>query len=511
MNRKKILLILGLFTLLLHLPAVFGPFFMWDDENLILGDPHIHSLSDAGYVFTPRYWKKDFQYANTRYRPLRTVTLMLDWKAWGTHAAGYHATNSFLDLAVVLLVFYFARLFLNSDLEALFAAALFAAHPVHVESVAWIKNRTDLLMVLFSLWFLLLFFKYKKENRLNPPNLAKLGLLYLLALFSKESAIALCFFLSLYLVLGAKEDLRTVFRQTLPFWLLSGAFLTFILFDIRADKPGGGLQLYESMCAAVQYMRLLFFPFALNADRPLITATDLAGPAAFAGLAGFFAYKKMRVETFLLLLAFLAVLSVSGAAFTTGRPIAEERLYLAVLPLALLAARFISSGRLRAACLLAVLLAFSGISLARAFDWENPVRFWEKAVRQSPLSANAHCNLGVAYERAGYPDTAVAREYRAAMELDPNVLEAYMDLGYIMYKTGKLDAAERIYRRLIMKSPALIDPRLMLAGILLERGQPAEARTLLKEAFDLEKQKPREGTGVPKLKQEYAGAGRTGK
>ena len=127
-------------TLLAYLPSLRAGF-IWDDDNFLTLNPLIKA-SDGLY----RFW---FTTQATDYWPVTSSTLWLEWRLWGMHAAGYHATNLALHVVEVLLLWTILRRLRLPG--ATLAASLFALHPVNVESVAWIAQRKNLVAMLFFL------------------------------------------------------------------------------------------------------------------------------------------------------------------------------------------------------------------------------------------------------------------------------------------------------------------------------------------------------------------------
>ncbi len=477
-GKAKYLLALFILAFAVHAPSLFGTF-VWDDEALIQEDQGMRPQAGVLEVFTPAYWKQNALAAEGRYRPLRALTFMADRQFWQEKPFGYNLTNIVLDLIAAILLFFLAGKLGLAELGAFLAAALFVVHPVHVEAVAWIKNRTELLMAVFSLSFFLLFLRLRSSASGRAVKWLKLSPLYILALFSKESAAALCATVSLYLFIVEEERPLDVLKETLPAWLMSGAFVAFILIFLRSPGAGSGPHLYSSALAMAQYMRLLFFPFGLSAERQLVTGIDFIGPVLMAALAVYFWRKKSRLALFLSLWAIIAVISVSATGLMVSRPIAEQRLYMAVVPVALLGGGVLGGTAPGLWLLLILLPLFSALSYVRSLDWKDPLVFWEKTVRQTPGSARAHSNLGVAYERTGRVYDAVS-EYQAAIKLDPSGVEPYLNLGAILFNAGKLGPAEGMYAEAFRKggvSEAIIG----LSRIYLAEGEALKTRKLLEE------------------------------
>ena len=127
------------------LPEYSANAFVYDDRQQVLENPYIHSFRYLGRIFGSTVWTfEGAQGASNYYRPLMTFAYLLAYKAFGLIPFGFHLMNLALHIAVVLLVFAVAERLFRDRLLSLIAAGLFALHPIHTESVAWIAAITDL-------------------------------------------------------------------------------------------------------------------------------------------------------------------------------------------------------------------------------------------------------------------------------------------------------------------------------------------------------------------------------
>jgi len=142
-------LAVALFAWVLYLPSLGNPF-IWDDLILI-GSPEIQTLDAATVkrLFTTNFW--DVSDATSgMYRPLTSLSFHTDYQVYGNQPAGFHQTNIILNAAVCAMVFLVLLEMFSNPLLALLAAVWFAAFPMHVQSVAWISARTDIVATLFA-------------------------------------------------------------------------------------------------------------------------------------------------------------------------------------------------------------------------------------------------------------------------------------------------------------------------------------------------------------------------
>ena len=188
--------------------------FMWDDKSVIVKGRYVKDIKNIPFFFTPAYWRDCFL-AKSRefvhgmdigYRPIVMTSFALDFFIWQFDPFGYHLTNLFLHIFNVILIYFLIYRLGETTrrklLLAFLAALFFASHPIHTESVSWIKNRSDL----FSLMFFLASFLFFIKHRLKDKAASRLGfyagsaLFFVLALFSKAIAVTLPLILVLYVI-----------------------------------------------------------------------------------------------------------------------------------------------------------------------------------------------------------------------------------------------------------------------------------------------------------------------
>ncbi len=146
-------------TLISFLGSLDNEFVNWDDGIYVTDNRLIQHLSWDSLA-------KIFSYPRMKtYVPFSSVSLAIDYKIWGLDPFGYHLTNLLLHLINTLLVFCLVRRLAHQLMPALIAALLFGVHPIHVESVAWISERKDVLSTLFFLSALLFYLRYRAGQR----------------------------------------------------------------------------------------------------------------------------------------------------------------------------------------------------------------------------------------------------------------------------------------------------------------------------------------------------------
>jgi protein O-mannosyl-transferase len=463
-------LLLLVAAVLPYLHTLDGPL-IWDDEFLLAENRAIRSLDKAPYLFSLSHWVKEYSGTPGQYRPLRSLTFALSYALWGLEPMGYRLTNLLLYVFTVWMVYALARRLLKDDLAALMAGVLFAVHPAHTEAVAWIKNRTEIMAALFVLAGMWGFWKYEEGRRWGWGISLLAGPL---AMLSKEGAVVFPALLGAWILHSRpREQWWRGLRGILPHVaVLLGwtAFMFLILGKRVSAKPPPELttihHLNVVLGTAWVYLRDLFFPAYLNAEHALPSAegfADLLPWVTIAALLGLGAlWNRLRrihpASAFSLVWMGVALLPVLNIRFITGRPIADQRVFLASVGACWLlghAAAWLVRGRypgltpaeyrMGAWSLVGVVVVASALaSYQRNHVWIDPVVLYEDTIRKSPRAERAHFNLGNMYKGRGEWENAV-RAYRQAIAINPAFEGSYNNLGLAYYNMGDYDRAEQEY------------------------------------------------------------------
>ncbi|MEW6076180.1 MAG: tetratricopeptide repeat protein [Thermodesulfobacteriota bacterium] len=508
------------FLLALCLGVFFNTFsnaFVWDDLSLIPGDRYIKTLRHIPLFFTPRYWSDLQPYSDLAvvYRPVRTITFAIDYFFWGLNPAGYHFTNLLLHAANVLLIFYLITVIGRSAGDALpqnnargpwlmglpfLTAALFAVHPVHTESVTYVKNRSDLLALLFFLAAWLLFIRTGAPVR-RLTRLAGSLLCFVLAVLSKEVALTLPGVLAFHaFCFQDKKERFHSYRWIVPYGLMILVYGGFILaLRARAGIPADDFHISvgRHVLAVVKtvgtYLSLLAFPFHLNADRAFFIPHSIREPAVLLSLAvmaaiavaAVLARRRSRTIFFGIGFMLLTLIPPANIIFLESRPIAEQRLYIPSLGFCLILAWLINRlyrfGLNKKAWIVLpwligglVMVGFSARAIVRNRDWKDPLTFYTRTLAVSPDSSKIHNSLGAFLSDRGQPEQAMAH-YEAALRLNPDYAQAYNNLGVELSETGRPDEAVRQFEEALRLDPGYASAYYNLAAVLLEKGDVAAA------------------------------------
>ncbi|MEB2286375.1 MAG: tetratricopeptide repeat protein [Myxococcales bacterium] len=499
---------LALLTLAAYGPA-FRADFIWDDDAYVTGNT---TLDDLGGL--ARIWLEPG--ATPQYYPLTFTSLWLEHRLYADAAAGYHATNVLLHTANAILVW---RLLAAIGLPgAPLAAAIFAVHPVHVESVAWISERKN---VLSGACYLGAFLAAagmaaaataSERRRRGLVTLA----LFVAALLAKTVTCTLP--VALLLVLWWRRD-RLQWRDlraVLPLVAigLAAAPITIWLERTHVGAHGALWDLSLPQRLLIAGRALWFYAASLAWPHPLsfvyprwhvdaASAVQWLPPlaAAAAALAAWLGRRRLGKGPVVALAGF-AITLAPALGFIDVYPmrytfVADHYQYLASLFLIAPAAAAAAAGARRrrigpragaaaAALLLAVLAV---LTWRRATIFADQETLWRDVIAKNPAASMAHINLAMWLQQRGRGPEALA-ELAAALRLEPDDAEVHGDIGVVLASLGRSAEARRHLERALALAPASPLAHNNLANALAAAGDLAAAADHYRTAIRLRPRYP---------------------
>jgi tetratricopeptide (TPR) repeat protein len=474
--------LVAVFAGILYFNSLRNQFTNWDD-GMIYGNPAIRNLTGEGIVnlFTP-------QRANT-YQPVRMLSYAADYRLWRLNPLGYHITNTVYYALTCLMVFLCLRL-LSAHLRGgeaydshfrvgLFGALLFAALPVHVEAVAWLAARKEVLQgfFFFLAFYLYLLAREKGQRR----KLVLLGLVLvsiLLAVLSKPSAVVFPAVLFVYEISVKKNKWMDFIKNHWKFFLISGLIsLLFISILMKVMLDAGGVKAFRggsflnnfllSFYVFINNIKLLIFTinyspaYAMKIPTPILSLPiflAIVDTLLLAGLA-VWSLKKTKV-IFFAFFFFLVTLLPYLNLIPISTLLADRYLFIASFSYCFLLGiacdrfyRFTSRKFskeffkvLSAAVFLLLLSGYSFMTLHQNTIWENSYTLWSDAVTKQPDSNTANSLMGVVFMELGMNEEALKHLHKA-IQLLPFDYESRNNLG-IVY--GRLNEPEKALQELLM-------------------------------------------------------------
>jgi tetratricopeptide (TPR) repeat protein len=448
----------------------------------------------------------------SQYFPLVYTTFRLEHALWGLDPAGYHWVNILLHVANALLVWRLLRILQVPG--AWLAAALFALHPVHVESVAWITERKNVLMGFFFLLSLLSWIAFVDERRSGRWKFYVLALLcYALALFSKTTACTLPAAMLLILWLQKKSINWRRLLEIAPFVALGiGMGLVTIWWERYHQGTRGeafALGLADRILVASRapwfYAGKLLWPahlsfsypkWPISAANPLDYLWLLA--TAGAGAAIYFLRRHVGRSVEVAMVFFVATLSpvLGFIMLYTFRFsfVADHYQYLASIgPLALAASGItiaVGSAEKRKRFLLPVVCAGLLLSLG-ALTWRqcamyaNEETLWQKTIAENADSWMAYTNLGTALLRAGRTDDAIT-QFKKALEIHDDYALAHNNLGNALLRLGRVDESLAHLQKALEINPNYAEAQNNLGNTLVQMSRWEEAAAHYTRALEID-------------------------
>jgi protein O-mannosyl-transferase len=491
-----IFIVLAIF--IAYLPALSGGF-VWDDDAYVTQNPLL-----TAHDGLRRIWFS--LYTQSQYFPLVYTTLRFEYGLWGLHPLGYHIVNVLLHSANALLVWLVLRRLALPG--AWLAAAIFALHPVQVETVAWITELKNTESTFFYLLTLLAWMEFATTNSWRFYALT--FLLYALALFSKTTACTLPGVMLLVLWLKHEPVNRQRWIQLVPF-LVAGLAMGWL--SIWWEKHMGDYQarydlsfsLPERLLIATHavwfYAGKLIWPVDLTFSYPrwdinpgypgqYLWAIGCALVAGFLWL-GRQALGRRPVAAVAFFVVVLSPLLGFIPLFTFNYTfVADHYQYLACVGLiawfAGAATYFSEKWRInpgaRYASALILLLMLGTLTWRQAGAYQNLETLWRDTLAKNPACWMAHTNLGWLLTAQGNL-TEAEWHYREAIRLKPDNEDAHYDYGNMLMKAGRGEEAVAQYRQALQLNPK--DPEVWnnLGVVLYQGHRTAEAVACFQEAL----------------------------
>lgn len=516
-----------------------GNGFAYDDVQAVERNERLHTLEEPGRFFTEPYWPPGkFQGGSTLYRPLTSLSFAVQWAIGGGAPVVFHITNVLLYLAAALALLGLARRLLP-PLPALLAAALFAAHPVHVEAVANVVGQGELWVNLFIILALGLFLRGRTAAGLAEPDRVAICACFALACLAKDNGLMLPPLLvaAELTIVTDPRPLRARITGLLPFWFLLAAtgllylvVRTTVTGTLAGDYPHIliGTATYKErvltmLRVALEWPRLLFWPAHLQADYSpqdfqrvssfgIAQGLAVAMFVAAAGL-GWWARRRAPVVTFGLLWLAVAIFPVSNLVLKAGIVLAERTLFLASAGATLLvgaaAAAVMDRWPARRVIVLgagaAIVVLGAWRSALRQPVWRDTATLFAQTVRDAPRNYRAHWTYGLNLYERGNREAGIA-ELATAIELYPADPTLYSDAGDLYRTNGQCERAIPMYHRALALTPGLKFTRSRLASCFMRTGRYAEARRELNRL--VAEGSPEFGTFIPAVDSAEAAGGR---
>ena len=510
--------------------AVFGQtrrfeFVSFDDPSYVYENSYVlGGLTDQSvrWAFSPEAVPR-----TGNWHPLTWLSLMLDAEWFGDGAGGFHLTNVVFHTLNALLLFWLLQQATGAPWKSGFAAALFAVHPLHVESVAWVSERKDVLSTFFGLIALTGY--VQSVRRSSAAWYATSLAAFVLSLLSKQMLVTLPFLLLLldYWPLGrtrwgargpasaeltdestpdtSAEEGRVSWRrlliEKLPFFAITFAFSAIAY--LSQDKTNAVASLEEFSAAdrfcnavvvTVMYLAKMFWPRDLSCFYPhpaRIPPLQTVGALLLLGIATVSVVFQMRRRPYLPVGWFWylgTLVPVIGLVQIGSQRMADRYTYIPLIGIFVAASWFVpslfSEGRVRRLVLPAVgvsiLLVLTIVARRQTRYWRDSITLFEHALSVVE-SDMVRANLGAVRQRRGEIKEAM-HHYRRAIEIVPSNVISRFNLGILLSAEGREQEAIQQYRSVLNLEPEHFSARVNLGSLLCDQGRFVEAESLLRQA-----------------------------
>jgi protein O-mannosyl-transferase len=506
----------GVFATCIFLVAitwvVFGQtighqFVNYDDQNYVYENPKIISgLSITGLV-----WAFTHVHAQN-WHPLTTISHMLDCQMFGLRAGGHHFTNVVLHTIAVVLLFLVLRQMTGALWRSAFVAAMFAIHPLRVESVAWVAERKDVLSGVFFMLIIGAYLRYVRTP--SGGRYLAVAFLFALGLMTKPILVTVPFVLLLLDYwplnrwpnrsagqskirsrwLGGLSILPEVIVEKIPLLALSAGS---VVATLIAQKQAIGWieqlplrwRLNNAILSYILYAWQMVWPVKLAVfyphpeDHLPLWEIVLALAALIAATGGAFALRKRHPYLVTGWLWYLIMLlPVIGVIQVGWQGRADRYTYLPQIGLYILIAWTIADltaswrhqSEILGSAAVFVLGAFGSLAWIQTSYWRDSGTLWSHALAVTPQNDVAENNLGIISMQRGQLDEAIAR-FETAIRLRPDNAPAHQNLAKVLLQKGRVEDAIRHYRRFLELDPDQPETRNILGTLLLQLGRTSEA------------------------------------
>jgi protein O-mannosyl-transferase len=536
-------ILLGLIALniLIYADVLHYAFVNFDDDDYVYANPAVAS----GLTLTGIWWALTTNHQGN-WHPVTWLSHMLDVQLFGLKAGGHHATNLILHILSSMMLFWLFHRMTHEIWQSAFVAAIFAAHPLHVESVAWVAERKDVLSTLFFMLTVWAYLRYVRE-----PGLRRYGLVCLcfgLGLMSKAMLVTLPFVLLLIDFwplrrVSGKEGISSTIvgklvREKIPLIGFSAAssIVTYIVQQqgkaiTSSEQLPFHLRAENALVSYVEYIEKIFWPANLATLYPYSLERSVSWKVALAilfvisalAIRAWKRYPYVPMGWFWFLGTLVPVI---GLVQVGRQSMADRYAYVPLIGISVIVAwgaadllvRVQNRKWILASAAVLVVLMCTVVASQQVQTWENSLAMWghtiavtkdnytaehglaaelgllgrneeaiahlKEALRIRPDYPDAHYNMGLELVDLGKYDEA-GIHFSEAVRLAPNFAIARNNWGNILVAQGKMAEAEAQYSEALRISPDYVDARSNLASAYIKQGKVNDARRELLEVLKL--------------------------
>ena len=502
-ERPDLLILLGLaiVTFGIYAQVIGHRFTTFDDPTYIQDNPMVNrgvTLSGLAWAFTTSH--------AGNWHPLTWISHMIDSQLFGIFAGGHLLVNSLIHTANTLLLFWFLLRTTHARWPSALVAALFALHPLHVESVAWASERKDTLCTFFGLLSLIAYVRYAEAPSIR--RYAWTAIMLALGLMAKPMLVTWPFVMLLLdywpLQRFQKSEVRSqmsVVRdlvvEKLPLLALvaASAVITFL-----AQSHGGAvrtfreapitLRLSNALVSYAKYVLLAFWPNNLAVNYPFpkagIPAWQIISAALLLVAITGFCFSQSRKHSGALIVGWLwflgTLVPVIGLVQVGAQSMADRYFYVPSIGLFMalvfgltdVAKSWRVAPLLGAGVALGLLLVLATLTNAQIHLWSNSFTLFKHTLAVTPPNFTIETSLGVALGKSSKYDDAAAH-FQKALKIRPDYYDALLNMGVMRFYQGRLPEAVEYYQAAIHSQPGASEAHMQLALALWKQNRSEAA------------------------------------
>ena len=469
-------------------------FINYDDPLYVYKNPNIQ----AGITLKAIKWAFTTGRA-TNWHPLTWFSHTLDWQLFGSNPAGHHLTNLIFHIVNTLLLFIVLKQMTVTLWPSAFVAALFALHPLHVESVAWVSERKDVLSTFF--WLLTMWAYVRYVGRPKIANYLLAVVFFALGLMSKPMVVTLPFVLLLldYWPLQRLRGKRSLFYlliEKVPLFamVLASSIVTYIV-----PKKGGAVHTIEdcSLLVRLANSSVSYMQYIIKMVWPVRLAVFYPHPGRNVSVLYAVISAVLLLAVTILILRFAGkrrylvtgwfwyvgtLIPVIGLVQVGSQAMADRYSYITLTGLFIIIAwglpDLITRWRYKKVTLvssaLLIILAMSLCTYFQLRHWRNSAALFQHALDVTEDNYIAHFCIARPLSEQGRLDEAIYH-YSEAIRIKPNYTDALYSLGIALWRQGKFDQAITYFKQAVRINPGYLDAQINLANVLRDAGRLDEA------------------------------------
>ena len=481
--------------------------FAYDDQLQIVRNDRVHSWQHAPNFFVEHVWSQLTPGGGGNYyRPVFELWLLSNWSLFGPHPMGWHITTVAVHLLAVWLAYLLLIKLTGDRLTAAIAALLFAVHPTHIESVAWISGVTDPLLAVFSLGSMLAYIRGRESGR-GTWKMAAVGL-YAVALLTKEPAIVLPALLLGYdwLIRRDRGGAASMLRRFLPFIVTAAVYLAVrdaVLKGMLHEEPHALRDVLLSLPELLWfYAQHLLWPFRLSVfyEMNLVHSPGwrnfvlpLLGLIVFTAAMVWLARRSRPAALGAWWMLLFLLPAIAGISVFTAEDLVHDRyLYLPSLGFGLIVAcalrrlppkgEIFGAPRVPVAITLALVALMAASTAMQNQYWANDLILFAHGREVAPKNARVIDLLAHELYKRNQPEKALAL-YNEALQANPRYWQTRFALGVTLYELGDFRQAAQQLEEATTLAQDNPGQYLYLALADMQLGRLREAETALRQSL----------------------------